>query len=117
MKLVRYADDFVVLLTGTRDDAEALWDEVGAVLAPMGLRLSEEETRVCHVDEGFDFWAGTSSAGPGEDEPESALGGRVLGVGAGRGAVARSVSPRHRARRANNALPVASSRATSSGMN
>ncbi len=55
MKLVRYADDFVVMVHGTRDDAEALWDEVTAALAPMGLRLSEEKTRVCHVDEGFDF--------------------------------------------------------------
>ena len=55
MKLVRYADDFVVMVAGTRDDAEALWDEVAAVLAPMGLRLSEEKTRVCHIDEGFDF--------------------------------------------------------------
>lgn len=55
MKLVRYADDFVVMVHGTRDNAEALWDEVGAVLAPMGLRLSEAKTRVCHLDEGFDF--------------------------------------------------------------
>ena len=55
MKLVRYADDFVVLIHGQRADAEALWDEVGAVLAPMGLRLSVEKTRVCHIDEGFDF--------------------------------------------------------------
>jgi RNA-directed DNA polymerase len=55
MRLVRYADDFVVLVGGTRGDAEALWDEVAAVLAPMGLRLSEEKTRVCHIDEGFDF--------------------------------------------------------------
>lgn len=55
MKLVRYADDFVVMIGGTRDHAEALWTEVGAVLAPMGLRLSEEKTRVCHIDEGFDF--------------------------------------------------------------
>ena len=55
MKLVRYADDFVVMLHGTRADADALWDEVGAVLAPMGLRLSVEKTRVCHIDEGFDF--------------------------------------------------------------
>ena len=47
-------DDFVVMVHGTRDDAEALSDEVAAVLAPMGLRLSEE-TRVCHIDEGFDF--------------------------------------------------------------
>lgn len=55
MRLVRYADDFVVMVHGNRDDAEALWDEVGQVLAPMGLRLSEEKTRVCHIDEGFDF--------------------------------------------------------------
>ncbi|MCA1702146.1 MAG: group II intron reverse transcriptase/maturase, partial [Actinobacteria bacterium] len=55
MRLVRYADDFVVMVAGVRDDAEALWDEVAAVLAPMGLRLSEEKTRVSHIDEGFDF--------------------------------------------------------------
>jgi len=55
MRLVRYADDFVVMVHGTRDDAEALWGEVAAVLAPMGLRLSEEKTKVCHLDEGFDF--------------------------------------------------------------
>ncbi|MFZ1437553.1 MAG: group II intron reverse transcriptase/maturase [Candidatus Microthrix subdominans] len=55
MRIVRYADDFVVMVNGTRDDTEALWDEVATVLAPMGLRLSEEKTRVCHIDEGFDF--------------------------------------------------------------
>ncbi|MGI8870235.1 MAG: group II intron reverse transcriptase/maturase [Mycobacteriales bacterium] len=55
MKIIRYADDFVVMINGTRDHAEALWDEVAAVLAPMGLRLSEAKTKVCHVDEGFDF--------------------------------------------------------------
>ena len=55
MKLVRYADDFVVMVGGTRADADALWDEVGAVLAPMGLRLSVAKSRVCHIDEGFDF--------------------------------------------------------------
>jgi RNA-directed DNA polymerase len=55
MRLVRYADDFVVMVHGTREHAEALWGEVATVLAPMGLRLSEEKTRVCHIDEGFDF--------------------------------------------------------------
>jgi RNA-directed DNA polymerase len=59
MRLVRYADDFMVMIAGTRDDAEALWDEVGSVLAPMGLRLSETKTRVCHIDEGFDFLVAT----------------------------------------------------------
>ena len=55
MRLVRYADDFVVMVAGTRDDAEALRAEVSNVLAPMGLSLSEPKTRVCHMDEGFDF--------------------------------------------------------------
>lgn len=55
MRIVRYADDFVVMVAGTRDDAEALRGEVSNVLAPMGLRLSEPKTRVCHIDEGFDF--------------------------------------------------------------
>jgi RNA-directed DNA polymerase len=45
----------VVMVAGIRDDAEALWGEVSMVLAPMGLRLSEAKTRVCHIDEGFDF--------------------------------------------------------------
>lgn len=54
-RLVRYADDFVVMMRGTRAQAEALRDEVSAVLAPLGLRLSAEKTRVCHIDEGFDF--------------------------------------------------------------
>jgi RNA-directed DNA polymerase len=54
-KIVRYADDFVVMVHGTRADTEALWDEVAAVLAPMGLRLSVHKSRVCHIDEGFDF--------------------------------------------------------------
>jgi RNA-directed DNA polymerase len=54
-RLVRYADDFVVMVGGTQADAEALWDETSTVLAPIGLRLSVEKTRVCHIDEGFDF--------------------------------------------------------------
>jgi RNA-directed DNA polymerase len=55
MKIIRYADDFVVMVNGTREHADALWGEVAAVLAPMGLRLSVAKTRVCHVDDGFDF--------------------------------------------------------------
>ena len=54
-RLVRYADDFVVLVSGTRTDAESLREEVAAVLAPMGLHLSEEKTTIVHIDEGFDF--------------------------------------------------------------
>ena len=54
-RLVRYADDFVVVVSGTRAHAEALRDEVAEVLRPMGLRLSESKTTIVHIDEGFDF--------------------------------------------------------------
>jgi RNA-directed DNA polymerase len=54
-RLVRYADDFVVMVHGTREHAEHLRDEVAAVLAPIGVRLSEAKTRIVHIDEGFDF--------------------------------------------------------------
>ena len=54
-RLVRYADDFVVLVSGTKAQAEALKVETATVLSTMGLRLSDEKTTVCHIDEGFDF--------------------------------------------------------------
>jgi RNA-directed DNA polymerase len=54
-RLVRYADDFVVMVSGERQHAQALREETAAVLAPLGLRLAEEKTRVVHIDEGFDF--------------------------------------------------------------
>jgi RNA-directed DNA polymerase len=54
-RLVRYADDFVVLVSGTRADAEILRAETAEVLHPMGLRLSETKTTIVHIDDGFDF--------------------------------------------------------------
>jgi RNA-directed DNA polymerase len=54
-RLIRYADDFVILVHGQRRDAEQLRHEVAAVLAGMGLRLSEAKTTVVNIDQGFDF--------------------------------------------------------------
>jgi RNA-directed DNA polymerase len=54
-RLIRYADDFLVMVAGTRAHAEALRDEVAAVLATIGLRLSETKTRIAHIDEGLEF--------------------------------------------------------------
>jgi RNA-directed DNA polymerase len=54
-RLVRYADDFLVLVSGTREHAEQLRDVVAAVVAPMGLRLSVAKTMITHIDEGIDF--------------------------------------------------------------
>jgi RNA-directed DNA polymerase len=54
-RLMRYADDFVVMVHGTREHAEGLRSEVEAALSTVGLRLNEEKTSVCSIDEGFDF--------------------------------------------------------------
>jgi RNA-directed DNA polymerase len=54
-RLIRYADDFVLMVTGEQHHAENLREEVSAVLAPLGLRLAPDKTRVVHIDEGFDF--------------------------------------------------------------
>jgi hypothetical protein len=43
------------MVAGTRAHAEALTDEVAAVLATMGLRLSEAKTSIRHIEEGVDF--------------------------------------------------------------
>jgi RNA-directed DNA polymerase len=54
-RLVRYADDFVVMVFGTREHAVNMQGEVADVLASMGLRLAPEKTRVVAISEGFDF--------------------------------------------------------------
>ena len=54
-RIVRYADDFVVLVHGTQADAEALREEVAACWPPLGLRLSPAKTRVVHMSDGFGF--------------------------------------------------------------
>ena len=54
-RIVRFADDFVILVHGTREHAEALREDVAAVLAPLGLRLSEAKTQVVHMADGFNF--------------------------------------------------------------
>ena len=54
-RIIRYADDFVIMVAGTQAHAEALWDEVAEVIAPLGLKISVTKSRVCHLNEGFDF--------------------------------------------------------------
>jgi RNA-directed DNA polymerase len=54
-RVVRFADDFVVLSDGDQADAEALREEIAAVLRPLGLRLSAAKTHVVNMADGFDF--------------------------------------------------------------
>ena len=51
----RPATHLLIMVSGSRMHADALWEEVEAVLAPLGLRLSVAKSRVCHLDEGLDF--------------------------------------------------------------
>jgi hypothetical protein len=43
-KIIRYADDFVLMVSGDRHHAEALREAVSVALAPLGLRLASEKT-------------------------------------------------------------------------
>jgi RNA-directed DNA polymerase len=55
-RLLRYADDFIVLVHGERSDAEALRAELGTLLADkLKMTLSADKTLVTHIDDGFDF--------------------------------------------------------------
>jgi RNA-directed DNA polymerase len=55
VNMVRYADDFII----TGRTKELLEDEVKPLVAEFfktrGLELSQEKTRITHIDEGFDF--------------------------------------------------------------
>jgi RNA-directed DNA polymerase len=54
-RFIRYADDFVLMVSGNQHHAETLRDEVATALEPLGLRLAPEKTRTVHLDEGFEF--------------------------------------------------------------
>ena len=51
-RVVRYADDFAVLVNGSGHDAEALREQIADVLAGLGLRFSDAKTRATHMSEG-----------------------------------------------------------------
>ncbi len=54
--MVRYADDFVVLVSGTREQAEAEKHALAEFLkTELCMELSMEKTRITGVREGFDF--------------------------------------------------------------
>ncbi|WP_085067383.1 group II intron reverse transcriptase/maturase [Catenuloplanes japonicus] len=54
-KLIRYADDWCLMIRGNQSDAVTLRDEIAGVLSTMGLRLSPDKTLITHIDEGVDF--------------------------------------------------------------
>jgi len=53
---VRYADDFVVLCNGTKEQTYTMKDELQQFLShSLRLNLSMEKTKVTHLNDGFDF--------------------------------------------------------------
>ena len=55
-RMIRYADDFVVLVRGTKAQAQAIKEQTAEFMRErMRLTLSPEKTRVTHVDDGFDL--------------------------------------------------------------
>ena len=56
MQYIRYADDFVVLVTGTKKDAIEICEEIKKALAgKCGLNLNMEKTQITNAREGFMF--------------------------------------------------------------
>ena len=54
--LARYADDFILLTNGPKEEALLLREEVGRFLAQeLYLELAQEKTHVTHASKGFDF--------------------------------------------------------------
>jgi RNA-directed DNA polymerase len=55
-RLIRFADDFVVLVHGTKSDAETIRAQIGELLAKqLRMTLSQEKTHITHIDDGFVF--------------------------------------------------------------
>ena len=55
-RMIRYADDFVVLVRGTEAQAHAIKVQTAAFMREhMRLTLSPEKTAITHVDDGFDL--------------------------------------------------------------
>jgi RNA-directed DNA polymerase len=54
-RLVRYADDLVICVKGTRAQAEQLLDVLAQRVTSLGLKIKPEKTGITHIDDGFVF--------------------------------------------------------------
>jgi RNA-directed DNA polymerase len=54
-RLCRYADDMILMVHGTKQQAQALLDELAQRVQALGLKLKAEKTAITHIDEGFVF--------------------------------------------------------------
>jgi RNA-directed DNA polymerase len=64
--MIRYADDFVVLVRGTEAQAHAIKEQTAAFMREhMRLMLSPEKTAITHVDDGSDLLGFRVKRAPG----------------------------------------------------
>jgi len=54
VKLIRYADDFVIM-TKSKEEAEQALSRTESFLSSVGLRIKKEKTAIRHIGEGFQF--------------------------------------------------------------
>jgi RNA-directed DNA polymerase len=54
-RIIRYADDLVLLARGTREQAQSLLEQLKERVEALGLKLKAEKTAITHIDEGFVF--------------------------------------------------------------
>ncbi len=67
-RMIRYADDFVVLVRGTQAQAHAIKEQTAEFMREhMRLTLSPEKTCVTHVDDGFDLLGFRVKRRPGRE--------------------------------------------------
>jgi group II intron reverse transcriptase/maturase len=55
VKYVRYADDFVILVAGNKRETEAIRDKVREKLSGLGLKLSDDKTKITHWSHNVHF--------------------------------------------------------------
>jgi hypothetical protein len=54
-RLVRYADDLVIMVKGTEQQAQALLQQLAGRVEAIGLKLKAAKTGVTHIDAGLVF--------------------------------------------------------------
>lgn len=55
VKYVRYGDDFVILVVGNKQEAEVIKNKVATKFSEIGLKLSEEKTKITHWHKCYQF--------------------------------------------------------------
>ena len=74
VRYIRYADDFVVLVRGTDEQAATLKQELADYIRDeLKMTLSEEKTLITHATKGFDFLGVHTFVGPQRSNPEKLM--------------------------------------------